>query len=129
MSSLREAQRSVSDSFAFYLNDRPTRPQVNERQMSGFHDTGPPQNATPRLAVRAERDSGDVTAPITRSKWPGKAQIRRLLAEYRAMCVAQRLLEIAFWRIEQRKNLLADRLANLRVRPFCEPSPAGKGAR
>jgi hypothetical protein len=89
-----------------------------------------PENVAPRLDTEATHkvDDDDIR-PIVRSKTPGKADIRRLRQEYQLLCRMQAPIERAFWRLEQRKGRLADRLANEGIAPFCRPASGRKRLR
>jgi hypothetical protein len=91
-------------------------------------DTGPPgpENATPRLDTEAARKVNDDRQHIVHPRRPGKTDVRRMQREYRLLCEAQAPIERAFWRLEQRKGRLADRLANEGIAPFCRPASGRK---
>lgn len=89
--------------------------------MSGY--TGPPgpEKGPPRLSTEATRKSTNDETNIIPSQKPGKPNISRVQREYRLICEVQAPIERIFWRLEQRKAYLTDRLANAGVSPFCRP--------
>jgi hypothetical protein len=50
-----------------------------------------------------------------------RARVRRMCAEYGLLCELIAPIERTLWRLLQRKERLADELANEGVKPFCEP--------